>query len=190
MESKPSYEELEQRVLQLEQENYTLQEQAVRDPLTGLYNRQFYTNNIADILQENKLGGVLFLDINDFKYLNDNFGHKQGDKILQDLSKIIQSSIKGTDYAIRWGGEELIVILSNANEDTGKAVIGRINSKLDKYNQFNRMEGIDKKGKHICYDLAVAAGYDYRKCGTVDDMDELIDIADAKMYVDKERQKA
>src|SRR4030043_2036314 len=107
MSSKPSYEKLEQRIAELEQENQLLEEQAIRDPLTGLYNRQFYKNNFENILAQasNKKQdiGVLFIDIDKFKYLSDNFGHAQGDKTLRELARIIESSTKSSDYAIRWG---------------------------------------------------------------------------------------
>ncbi len=159
-----------------------------RDSLTALYNRTYYNENIEDIVQENKSWGVVFLDINKFKYLNDNFGHEQGDKYLKGLSNTIQSSIKAADYAIRWGGDEFVILLLNANKSTGPAVIKRIDSKLDKYNKYNKLEK-HKQGNLISCELRVASGYAFGECKSPANVTKLIDIADEMMYKEKEKEK-
>lgn len=194
MSSKPSYEELEQRIAQLEQEKQLLKEQSIRDPLTGLYNRQFYKSNIENILAQasNKKQdiGVLFIDIDKFKYLNDNFGHAQGDKTLRELARIIESSTKSSDYAIRWGGEEIIVLLQKANGGTGKAVTSRINAKIDKHNQYNKIEGKDKDNNPITYTLTISAGYARRNPESTEPMEHTIKLADDRMYEEKRRKQS
>lgn len=192
MNNKPTYQELEQRVAKLEQEKKVLEEQAVRDGLTGLYNRQFYNNSIEDILKkaDNKKQdvGVLFIDIDQFKYLNDKFGHTQGDSILRDLARIIEASTKSSDKVIRWGGEEMMILLYKANGSTGRAVTDRINAKIEKYNQYNKIEGIDKDNNPITYTLNISAGY-ARRSESPESIEETIKLADNRMYEEKRKKQ-
>jgi diguanylate cyclase (GGDEF)-like protein len=190
MNQKPAYEVLERRVSELEQENKVLREQAVRDGATGLYNRQL---NINDILnessQEHEDIGVVFIDINRLKYLNDNFGHAEGDRVINDLARIITSSTKSSDYVIRQGGDEILVLLSNANGSTGKSVIDRVNSKIGRYNEKNRLVGNDKEGNQISYDLSISAGYVLRSYTSAEPIEETIQRADDLMYENKTGKK-
>jgi diguanylate cyclase (GGDEF)-like protein len=195
MSPKLTYAELEKRVKDLSEENLKLKEQAIRDPLTGLYNRHFYNTNIKDILEESakeKQGtGVLFTDIDKFKYVNDELedGHEKGDELLRDVARIIESSTKSSDYTIRWGGDEIVVLLSKANRGTGKAVIDRINTRINKYNKHNKTEGEDKKGNPMTYSLAISAGYAYRNYASTKPIKQVIKLADQRMYKEKERKK-
>ena len=199
MENMPWYEELEQKILGLEQENTELKkeyselkEQTIRDNKTGLYNSRYYQENIKEIVQKNKSLGAILFDINNFKYLNNNFGHNQGDAYLKKLAQIIQSSIKNTDYAIRWGerADEFVVLLPNANESTGPAVVNRVNSEIDKFNKYNKAEKYENK-KKISYEMTVAAGHAFKEeCKSQNDIKDLIDLADKRMYKDKEKQKS
>ncbi|MBN2458733.1 GGDEF domain-containing protein [Candidatus Woesearchaeota archaeon] len=195
-ESKPPYEALEKRVAELEQrnnfledENNVLREQSVRDGKTGLYNANFYNRNIADIVgrssQKEEGIGIVFIDMNKLKYLNDNFGHKEGDRVMRDLARIMESSVKSIDYVIRWGGDEFVILLSNADGSTGKSVIDRITDKIAKYNEHNRIESKDKKGNPISYELSVSCGYELRAHTSTEPMDDIIDRSDKLMYRQK-----
>jgi two-component system cell cycle response regulator len=192
-ESKPTCEALEKRVAELEQENKVLKERAVRDGKTGLYSPQFYNSNINIILQESVQKrqdiGMIFLDMNKLKYLNDNFGHNNGDRVIRDLARIIESSVKSSDHVIRWGGDEIVILLSNAKGGTGKSVINRINTKIAKYNEHNRLEGKDKEGNPISYELSVSTGYVLRSYKSKESMDDIIQKADNEMYEHKKRSK-
>jgi two-component system cell cycle response regulator len=99
---------------------YTLEllhEQSIKDSLTGLFNRRFLENTlpilIANANRENKKLGFLMIDIDHFKKVNDTYGHKSGDLVLEKLSQIIKSSIRKSDIAVRYGGEEFLIILQN-----------------------------------------------------------------------------
>lgn len=89
------------------------------DPLTELFNRQFYQKNIQQILKS-KLPyqdlGFLFIDIDNFKKFNDHYGHLIGDQMLKIVSKTILNLIGTNDYAIRYGGEEIVVVFTNTDE--------------------------------------------------------------------------
>lgn len=94
-----------------------LQELAMHDPLTGIANRRFVEINLAARLEELKRYGfdfsVLFIDADNFKTINDTYGHTVGDRILKMISATIANSLRSFDIIGRWGGEEFIVLLIN-----------------------------------------------------------------------------
>lgn len=102
-------------------------EDALLDPLTKLYNRRFY--NIF-ILQEtsrvkryNRDLSAMLLDIDHFKSINDNYGHNEGDEVLKKISNLIKINSRVSDIPVRWGGEEILVLLpeTGLNSAIGKA---------------------------------------------------------------------
>ena len=91
---------------------------AVTDPLTGLYNRRYLESHferMSDRLkEEGKPISLLMLDIDHFKQVNDTFGHDAGDQVLQDIAKRIVSNLRGFDTAVRFGGEEFVILLPDS----------------------------------------------------------------------------
>jgi diguanylate cyclase (GGDEF)-like protein len=84
-----------------------------RDELTGLYNRRGYQDKIYSI--QNTYGAILMCDIDYFKKINDTYGHDVGDFTIQEVSKCIRDNLRKDDVAVRWGGEEFFVFLSEVN---------------------------------------------------------------------------
>jgi len=111
--------------------NLKLKEQVIKDPLTGLYNRRLLSE-IKDKLQipitqtdqnENIKPniGLVILDLDFFKRINDSLGHDVGDAVIQQVSKDLLKSVGDNDYVIRWGGEEfLIILMDTTKEETNK----------------------------------------------------------------------
>lgn len=97
-----------------------LREQSIKDPLTGLFNRRFLEETLPIIMgnanRENKKIGFLMIDMDHFKEVNDTYGHKNGDLVLQTLAEIIKKSIRKSDIAVRYGGEEFLIILQNIKD--------------------------------------------------------------------------
>ena len=99
---------------------YTLEQlhqQNIKDPLTKLYNRRYLDHILPQLIalakrRKSKLG-FLMIDMDYFKKVNDTYGHDAGDKILQTLSSVIINSIRDSDIAVRFGGEEFVVILTD-----------------------------------------------------------------------------
>jgi diguanylate cyclase (GGDEF)-like protein/PAS domain S-box-containing protein len=95
-----------------------LREQAIRDPLTGLFNRRYLEETLARELsraqRENQPLSVILLDIDHFKKLNDTFGHLAGDLVLRRLGELLRARTRHEDIACRYGGEEFLLILVNA----------------------------------------------------------------------------
>lgn len=98
-------------------------ELSLHDPLTGLANRRLmdilFERNIAAARRHDIPFSVLMIDIDYFKKYNDSFGHQAGDKLLKEIAGIMSGEIRGIDVAVRYGGEEFLVILSEM--DTAKA---------------------------------------------------------------------
>jgi len=99
---------------------YTLEllhKQTIKDPLTKLYNRRFLEEtlpiSIATANRENKKLAFLMIDMDHFKEVNDTYGHKSGDIVLETLAKILKKSVRKNDLIIRYGGEEFLILLQN-----------------------------------------------------------------------------
>ena len=112
-------EQLSAQLAEIESLHETLREQAIRDPLTGLYNLRFLAESmkreIAQAIRNNAPLSVVFMDIDHFKDFNDTYGHKAGDEVLQALGKILSSHTRAGDIACRYGGEEFMVIMPSAH---------------------------------------------------------------------------
>ena len=122
---------LEIRYMQrrLEQENKTLGEIAHYDPLTHLMNRRSMNEYLEDVLEEavqkEKSFCLIMADIDDFKKVNDTYGHDCGDEVLITVSNIISDRVRKKDYVCRWGGEEILILLQ-ADKDVAVQVAERI----------------------------------------------------------------
>jgi diguanylate cyclase (GGDEF)-like protein len=102
----------------------------VMDNLTGLYARH-YLDEQANLLQKKDFcGSLIVVDIDNFKRVNDTYGHQVGDKILIQVSQIIKSSIRDSDIAARWGGEELAVYLPQVAKDQTIRIAERIRERV------------------------------------------------------------
>jgi diguanylate cyclase (GGDEF)-like protein len=95
-----------------------LQEQAVRDSLTGLFNRRYLAASLGrEAARADRSGspvGVMMIDLDHFKQINDRYGHLIGDATLQAVGRMLQSGIRADDIACRYGGEEFVVVIPGA----------------------------------------------------------------------------
>lgn len=89
------------------------------DPLTGLLNRRAALDLVDEFAQHNSLTGtaVVVMDIDHFKQVNDSHGHEVGDEVLKRVSAVVQHAVREGDAAVRWGGEEIVVICPKTNAD-------------------------------------------------------------------------
>jgi diguanylate cyclase (GGDEF)-like protein len=97
----------------------TLKHESIHDPLTGLFNRRYMQESLKrEIARARRQGqpvGVIMIDIDHFKQFNDTYGHEAGDRVLKELASLLQSHIRSSDIACRYGGEELLLILPDAS---------------------------------------------------------------------------
>lgn len=112
-----------------------LQESAFRDGLTGLYNRKFLDEHSKKLIPYAKRAnvniGVLLLDMDHFKAVNDEYGHDVGDTVLKELARIMTENVRESDIVIRYGGEEFIILLVGVNnEEEALKVANKIGKKV------------------------------------------------------------
>jgi diguanylate cyclase (GGDEF)-like protein len=88
-------------------------EESTRDPMTQLYNRRYIKNKIA---QADGTFGILLIDIDHFKQINDHYGHLCGDKVIMHVAKTIEEAVSPEGLTARWGGEEFLVFFEHADE--------------------------------------------------------------------------
>jgi diguanylate cyclase (GGDEF)-like protein len=107
-----------------------LTEQSRRDPLTGVYNRlqmeDVLEREFATAVALQQPLSIAFIDLDDFKQINDRYGHLVGDQVLRQFAQTLQRMLRSTDLVARYGGEEFLVVLSHSNEAASTRVLQRI----------------------------------------------------------------
>lgn len=147
------------------------------DPLTGIFNRRYFENQLSKELQrasryEHTLS-ILFIDIDHFKKINDEFGHQTGDAILSDLSQTIERSLRSVDVVARYGGDEFIILLPETKKAQALKTANRLLHAIKNHDFFK-----DKlKIKELSVSIGVA-GFPEDAGGTY----ELIKKADTALY--------
>ncbi|ESM81961.1 sensor domain-containing diguanylate cyclase [Enterobacter roggenkampii] len=111
---------------------------SIRDPLTRLYNRSYFyesLNQALDMAKPSRPVSVIVSDLDRFKRINDNYGHLQGDKVLQFVANLLMDSVRPQDIAARIGGEEFVLMLANTSSDAAHQVAERIRLKLSSFDK-------------------------------------------------------
>jgi diguanylate cyclase (GGDEF)-like protein/PAS domain S-box-containing protein len=120
--------------IEVEKKLHTL---ATRDTLTGVYNRYSLNKeidiNIKKYERYEDIFGLLMLDIDHFKNVNDTYGHDVGDLVLKELCSVIENLIRETDVFGRWGGEEFLLILPKTNKDEAISIATRIKNIIEEH---------------------------------------------------------
>ena len=143
-----------------------------RDKLTGLYNNVFFEEELSRLDTERQLPiSIIMGDINGLKLINDAFGHKMGDSVLQKAADIMTSSFREEDIICRVGGDEFVVLLPKTSEETALEIIERVKYKCE----FNPLDYIN-----INISLGVAT-----KESKDTDINEVLKKAENKMYFKK-----
>ena len=113
------------------------------DELTGLYNRRYLQKMMNTEMQRSRryelTFSVLFIDLDNFKRINDNFGHTVGDSVLKDFSRIISHLIRAEDVAARYGGEEFVILIPQTDSVSAKILYKRIKDEVEAHSFENRL---------------------------------------------------
>lgn len=148
------------------------------DYLTGIYNRRQLDEYIRERIRnstENKSFSAILLDLNEFKSINDRFGHKIGDEALKDSVEIIRRSLNTDDFIARFGGDEFVIITDIYNGQTLDKVVNRIRKNVENFNVSNLKP----------YNLNFSIGYDIYSCNSKMEADEFFKHIDMLMYENK-----
>ena len=135
-----SIEKLASNTAELESEKQKLAELSITDALTGILNRNGiapFIEALFDNPEDDSCFGVLILDIDHFKQINDTQGHDAGDKIIKEITQVISQHLRDQDLFARWGGEEFIVILPQTERRGTLKVAEKLRSEIHNY-PFNR----------------------------------------------------
>lgn len=160
-----------------------LKKRASNDKLTGVFNRRMgiiYLNKEIEYARDNDSNlSVCFLDVNNLKEINDNFGHSTGDKLLKQVAEIADKNIRENDAIARFGGDEFLLIFPGINAETADKIWQRIKDEFDKRNQSEE------------YEFEISVSHGIVECGQKCNLsaDELINQADKKMYREKNKMK-
>lgn len=170
---------LEIRYMQrrLEQENDTLEEVAKTDPLTHLLNRRSMNGYMDQVVKLRKSFCLMMADIDDFKKINDTYGHDCGDEVLIAVSDIISCCVREDDYVCRWGGEE-ILILVRTDLTLATQVAERIRQQV-------ASKVISRKGKEVRVTITIGVS-EYQSGMSIQSM---IEEADQNLYRGKNNGK-
>jgi len=122
--------EVNKRIYEIKTEKFQLEESSRIDPLTGALNKAAITNLIHELIRDINNFTIILFDIDNFKNINDNEGHLAGDRILQQVSKLVQHSIRPHDSLGRYGGDEFLIILPNTQLKDALFVAERIHDRL------------------------------------------------------------
>lgn len=116
--------------IRMEQINDRLKEMAITDMLTGLYNRQGFSKMIDQMENHKQGAAILYIDLDNFKYCNDTFGHDVGDLVLKKFAEVLEEVANSNGYAVRYGGDEFIIVLNDADVDMAVAASKEIYDKI------------------------------------------------------------
>ncbi len=150
----------------------------IKDPLTGLFNRSYFYEMLAYEIKRAKRYktalSLIIIDVDDFKTVNDTWGHLEGDKVLIELSRIFKSYVRAVDIICRWGGEEFAIVLPETDTDGAYKLSERIRKAIENLN--------------LGYKVTVCAGISTIK----DEMDisKFIATADKALYKAKESKNS
>lgn len=153
------------------------------DSLTNVFSRSFLRellhSEISRAERNKRPLGLLMCDVNNFKAVNDRFGHLMGDYVLAQIASILKACVRGSDYVIRYGGDEFLVILSETDEPGAKIVLNRIREKVAEWDRTNRIG-----------DLSVSLSLGHHQFEPGETPEQAVSKADAAMYQDKEQTHA
>jgi diguanylate cyclase len=121
---------LRRQLAEKQHHSMILRELAMIDALTGLYNRRFAEQRlVAEVARSARKGHpltVVLLDLDEFKLINDTHGHPAGDLVLQEFAAALNRAVRGGDLAVRWGGDEFLLILPECNHEQLQIVLNRL----------------------------------------------------------------
>jgi len=154
---------------------------SITDPLTGLFNRRYFYDALEKEIERVKRYkssfSIVLLDIDDFKRVNDEYGHLAGDRVLQILADILRRTLRKVDIIARYGGEEFIVLLPNSEKEEAELIANRIREEVSK----TVFECKSDKGVEVLCPITISGGITTCPDDFIE-LDKLLSAADRAMY--------
>ncbi len=151
------------------------------DSLTNVFSRGFLREllqgEIARAERNNRPLGLVMCDVDNFKQVNDRYGHLMGDYVLAQIAGILKSCVRGSDYVVRYGGDEFLLVLSETDESGSQIVVNRIRHKVAEWDRANRLGD---------FSIGISVGLCQHVPGQ--SAEQAVAEADVRMYADKQRQ--
>ncbi|EIJ79284.1 signal transduction diguanylate cyclase [Bacillus methanolicus PB1] len=147
-----------------------LERMVVTDHLTKLYSRNYLDERIHLSMAEDDMGTFILVDIDNFKLINDTYGHQVGDEILVQVANMILGNIRDTDIGARWGGEELAIYLPRVSIEKGALIAERL---------------VKKVSENTNPPITISCGVSYWTSGSDDTLKSLFKRADKALYIAK-----
>jgi len=160
----------------MQDKHQQLSYEATTDSLTNTSNRRLLDEVMKEWVAKNKPFTLIAFDIDNFKKVNDTFGHQTGDQVLQFVVKYAQMMIRKNDLLFRYGGEEFVLLIPNVTSTTAYSIAEKIRICLE--------NNISPIGKPITISLGIAEFPLHTKR-----QDEIFDLADQALYVSKSKGK-
>jgi diguanylate cyclase (GGDEF)-like protein len=151
-----------------------LEKMVITDHLTKLHSRNYLNDKIYRSMSEDAFGTFILIDIDNFKKINDTYGHQVGDEVLVQVASIIQDNIRDTDIGARWGGEELAIYLPKVPLEIAVTIAERL---------------VNKVREHTNPQITISCGVSYWTKEKEDNFTKLFKRADQALYIAKETGK-
>lgn len=166
---------LREEIISTTLQKQVIEQQSFTDPLTEIYNRRSLDSVVGRYISHARRRKVpltfLMVDMDKFKEINSRFGHLTGDLVLAEAANLLKCSIRGSDAVIRYGGDEFLILLADTTLTGASHVISRITSQLAEWNAARHIDSLT---------LALSIGGAEWQDGQT--LDEVLDIADRRMY--------
>ena len=176
---KDTNESLQTQLQENERLRIQLQEQAIRDPLTGVFNRRYFAEALdketARAVREKSPFSLIVLDVDFFKKVNDTYGHKCGDLVLQSLAKFLQENTRRSDIVCRFGGEEFVILMPDA-------AVQDAFERAERFRKEFALQVVEHEGKHVksTFSAGIASFPIHSDAG-----ETLLSMADLALYQSK-----
>lgn len=153
-----------------------MKQSLITDSLTGLFNRRYYNNLIENNFNNREPANITFImiDLDNFKMINDTYGHSKGDDVLKYFSNLLKSRFRKSDTIVRFAGDEFLLVLNDCDEQNAERILSDIEKEL--YN-------------NPILDIRIGFSYGISKFRETPNAEEVVKIADLNMYLQKTAKK-